>query len=66
MWGGIVQMEQLANPDDLFPSTKCYPLLMKHQVISISVDYHTMLIIVLEPEYSNDAMFGNGNPDIAV
>ena len=38
---------------------------MKHQDISICVDYHTMLIIVLEPEFSDDAMLEKGNPGTA-
>ena len=49
--------------DDLFPSLSRSEL-MKHLDISISVNFHTMLIIgpVLEPEWSNDALFQNGNP----
>ena len=62
MWGGIVILEPLADPDNLFPSTKCCPKLTKHLDILICVDCHTVLIIVFEPEWFNDAMLGNGNP----
>ena len=60
MWGGTVLL-YVADPDDYFLSTKCCPELMKYVDISISVDCHIMLVIVLESEWSNDAMFGNGN-----
>ena len=66
MWGGTVMLEPLANPDDFFPSTKCCPELTKLLDISICVDCHTVLIIVFEPEWSNDAMLGNGNPGSAL
>ena len=59
-------LEPLADPDYIFPSTKYYPELMNHLDISISADCRIMLIIVLEPESSNDAIFGNGNPDTTV
>jgi len=58
-------LEALEDPDDPFPSTKCCPELAKHLDISLSVDCHRPLVVVLEPEWSNDAMFGDGNPGSA-
>ena len=46
--GEIVLLEPLADPDYLFPSTKCYPELINHLDIPISVDCHTIVIVVLE------------------
>ena len=34
--------------------------------ISLGVDCHRLLVVVLEPEWSNDAMFGDGNPGSAL
>ena len=48
------------------PSTKCCPELAKHLDISLGVDCHRPLFVVLEPEWSNDAMFGDGNPGSAL
>ena len=56
MWGDTVLLEPVADPDDHFLSTKCCPELTKHLDITISVDYHTMLNIILESEWSNGAM----------
>jgi len=64
--GGPNLLEPLKDPDDPFPSTKCCPELAKHLDISLGVDYHRPLIVVLEPEWSNDAMFGDGNPGSAL
>ena len=59
-------LEPLEDPDNLSPSTKCCPELAKHLDISLGVDCHTLLIVVLEPEWSNDAMFRDGNPGSAL
>ena len=61
MGGGTILLEPLEDPDDLSPSTKFCPELAKTLDISLDVDCHTLLIVVLEPEWSNDAMFGDGN-----
>ena len=66
MWGSTVLLEPVADPNDQFLSTKCCPELTKHLDITIIVDYHTMLNIVVEPEWSNGAMFGNDNPVSAI
>ena len=60
--GGTAMLELLADPDDLFPPAKWCPELTKNLDISICVDCHTALIIVFKPEWSNDAILGNGNP----
>jgi len=49
-------MEPLEDPDNLSPSTKCCPELAKHLDILLGVDCHRPLVIVLEPEWSNDAI----------
>jgi len=59
--GGTILLEPLEDPDNPSPSTKCYLEVAKHLVISLSVDCHRPLVVVLEPEWSNDAMFGDGN-----
>jgi len=56
--GGTILLEPLEDPDDPSPSTTCCPELAKHLDIS--------LVVVLEPEWSNDAMFGDGNPGSAI
>jgi len=56
----------LEDPDNPFPSTKCCPELAKHLDISLGVDCHRLLVVVLEPEWSIDAMFGDGNPGSAL
>ena len=61
MGGGTILLETLEDPDDPSPSTKCCPELAKHLDISLGVDCHRPLAVVLEPEWSNDAMFGYGN-----
>ena len=58
-------LEPLEDPDKIYPSTKCCPELVKHLDISLGVDCHTLFIAVLEPEWSNDAMFRDGNPGSA-
>ena len=66
VWGsGTILLEPLEDHDDPSPSTKCYPELAKHLDISLGVDCHRPLV-VLEPEWSNDAMFGDGNPGSAL
>ena len=64
--GGTILLEPLEDPDDPSPSTKCCPELAKHLDISLGVDCHRPLVFVLEPEWSNDAMFGDGNPGSAL
>jgi len=65
--GGTIQLEPLEeDPDDPSPSTKCCPELAKHLDISLGVDCHRPLVVVLEPEWSNDAMFGDDNPSSAL
>jgi len=54
-------LEPLEDPDDPSPSTKCCPELAKHLDLSLGVDCHRPLAVVLEPEWSNDALFGDGN-----
>ena len=66
MWGDTVLLEPLVDPDDLFPSTKCCLELTKHLDITIFVDCHTVLIIILESEWFIDAMLGNDNPHSAL
>jgi len=56
--GGIILLEPLEDPDDPSTSTKCCPELAKHLDISVGVDCHRPLVVVLEPEWSNDATFG--------
>jgi len=57
--GGNILLEPLEDPDDPFPSTKRCPELAKHLGISLDVDCHRLLIVVLEAEWFNDAMFGD-------
>jgi len=64
--GGSVLLEPLDDSDDPSPSTKCCPEFAKHLGISLGVDCHRLLVVVLEPEWSNDAMFGDGNPGSAL
>jgi len=59
-------LEPLEDPEDLSASTKCCPELAKHLDISLGVDCHRSLVVVLEPEWSNDAMFGDGNQGSAL
>jgi len=59
---GTILLEPLEDPDEPSPSTKCCPELAKHLDISLDVDCHRPLVVVLEPEWCNDAMFGDGNP----
>jgi len=66
MGGGTILLEPLEDPDNPSPSTKCCPELAKHLDISFSVDCHRLLIVVLKPEWSNDAMFGDGNTGSAL
>ena len=63
---GTILLEPLEDPDDPSPSTKCCPDLAKHLDISLGVDCHRPPIVVLKPEWSNDAMFGDGNPGSAL
>jgi len=42
------------------------PELAKHLDVSLGVDCHRPLVVVLEPELSNDAMFGDGNTGSAL
>jgi len=53
-------LEPLEDLDDFSPSTKCCPMLSKHLDISLGV-FHGLFVVVLEPEWSNDFMFGDGN-----
>jgi len=64
--GGIILLEPLEDPDDPSPSTKCCPELAKHLDISLGVGCHRTLVVVLSPEWSNGAMFGDGNPGSAL
>jgi len=64
--GGTILLEPLEDPDDPSPSTKCCPELAKYLGISLGVDCHRPLVVVLEPEWSNDAMYGDGNPGSAL
>ena len=64
--GGTNLLEPLENPDDPSPSTKCCRELAKHLDISLGVDCHRPLVVVLEPEWPNDAMFGDGNSGSAL
>jgi len=48
------------------PSTMCCPELAKHLDIPLGVDCHRPLVVVLEPKWSNDAMFGDGKPGSAL
>ena len=64
--GGTILLESLEDPDDPSLSTKGCPELAKHLNISLGVDCHRPLVVVLEPEWSNDAMFGDGNPGSAL
>ena len=61
MGGGTNLLEPLEDLDDPSPLTKCCPELAKHLDISLGVDCHRLLVVVLEPEWSYDAMFGDGN-----
>jgi len=63
--GGAILLEPLEDPDGPSTSTKCCPELAKHLDMSLGVDCHRTLV-VLEPEWSNDAMFGDGNPGSAL
>jgi len=54
--GGTILLEQPEDPDGPSLSTKCCPELGKHLDISLGVDCHRPLVVVLEPEWSNDAM----------
>jgi len=56
--GGTILLEPLEDLDDPSLSTKCCPELAKHLDISLGVDCHRPLVVVLEPEWSNDARFG--------
>jgi len=42
------------------------PELAMHLDISLGVDCHRPLVVLLEPEWSNDAMFGDDNPGSAL
>jgi len=64
--GGTILLEPLEDPDDSSPSTKHCSELAKHLDISLGVDCHRLLVAVLEPEWSNDSMFGDGNPRSAL
>jgi len=64
--GGTILLEPLEDPEDPSPSNKCCPELAKHLDISLGVDCHRPLVVVLEPEWSSDAMFGDGNPGSAL
>ena len=66
MGGGNILLEPLEDPDDPSPSTKCCPELAKQLDISLGVDCHRPLVVVLETEWSNDAMFVDGNPGSAL
>ena len=60
--GGTILLQPLEDLDDPSLSTKCCPELAKHLDILLDVDCHRSLVDVLKPEWSNDAMFGDGNP----
>jgi len=60
--GDNILLEPLEDPDDPSPSTKCSPELANHLDISLGVDCHRPFVVVLEPEWPNDAIFGEGNP----
>jgi len=63
---GTILLEPLEDPDDPTPSTKCCPELAKNLDVLLGVDCHRPLVVVLEPEWSNDDMFGDGNPRSAL
>jgi len=48
--GGTILLEPLEDPDDPSPSNKCCPELAKHLDMSLGVDCHRPLVVVLEPE----------------
>jgi len=58
--GGTNLLEPLEDPDNPSLSTKCCPELAKHLDISLGVDCHRLLVVVLESKWSNDAMFRDG------
>lgn len=61
--GGVtILLEPLEDPDEPSPPTKCYVELAKHMDISLGVDCHRLLVVVLKPEWLNDAMFGYADP----
>jgi len=64
--GGSILLEPLEDPDDPSLSAKCCPELFNHLDISLDVDCHRPLVVVLKPEWSSDATFGDGNPGSAV
>jgi len=53
--GATILLEPLEDHDDPSPLTKCCPELAKHLEISLGVDCHRPLVVVLEPEWYNDA-----------
>ena len=59
--GGTILLELLEIPNEPSSSTKCCPEFPKHLDISLGVDCHRPLVVVLEPEWSNDAMFKDGD-----
>jgi len=64
--GGTILLEPLEDHDDPSPKTKCCSELAKHLDILLGVDCNRPLAVVVEPEWSNDAMFGDGNPGSAL
>ena len=54
------------DPDNPSLLTKCCPDFGKHLEISLDVDCHRLLVVVLEPNWSNDAMFKDGNSNSAL
>ena len=61
-----ILLEPLEGPDNPFLLTKCCPELTKHLDILLGVDCHRLLVVVLEPEWPNDAMLGYGDPGCAL
>jgi len=53
--GGTMLLERLEDTDDSSSSTKCCPELARHLDISLGVDCHRLLVVVLEPEWLDDA-----------
>jgi len=56
-WGTLTIPLRRPNVVQNLPSTWTYTL---------GVDCHRPLVVVLEPEWSNDAMFGDGNSGSAL
>ncbi|CAK8676743.1 unnamed protein product [Clavelina lepadiformis] len=60
--GGTILLEPMEVPDDPSSSTRCCPEFSRHLNISLGVDCHRPLVVVFQPEWFNDTMFGDGDP----